>query len=79
VSWDDAIAYERWLSSMTGKGCSPRPSGEYAARAGTTTAYSWGDEIGKNNEDCDGCGSQWDGRQTALVGSFAPNAFGLFE
>jgi formylglycine-generating enzyme required for sulfatase activity len=81
VSWDDAIAYVRWLSSMTGKAYRllTEAEWEYAARAGTTTAYSWGDEIGKNNEDCDGCGSQWDGRQTALVGSFAPNAFGLFE
>ena len=52
---------------------------EYAARAGTTTAYSWGDEIGKGNANCDGCGSQWDNRQTSPVGSFKPNAFGLYD
>ena len=52
---------------------------EYAARAGSTTAYFWGDDIGKGNANCFDCGSQWDSRQTAPVGSFAPNAFGLYD
>ena len=38
---------------------------EYAARASTTTAYSWGDEIGKGNANCNGCGSAWDNRETS--------------
>jgi formylglycine-generating enzyme required for sulfatase activity len=50
---------------------------EYAARAGTTTAYYWGGEIGKGNAK--GCGSEWDSRQTSPVGSFKPNAFGLYD
>jgi formylglycine-generating enzyme required for sulfatase activity len=81
VSWDDAQQYVAWLSRMTGKPYRllSEAEWEYAARAGSTTAYSWGDEIGKNNAVCRGCGSDWDGRQTAPVGSFAPNAFGLHD
>ena len=48
-------------------------------RAGTTTAYPWGNDIGKNNANCVGCGSKWDNQGTAPVGSFAPNRFGLYD
>jgi formylglycine-generating enzyme required for sulfatase activity len=41
--------------------------------------YYWGDEIGKNNANCKGCGSKRDNKQTAPVGSFKPNAFGLYD
>jgi formylglycine-generating enzyme required for sulfatase activity len=50
---------------------------EYAARAGTRTARWWGEDIGKNNANCNGCGSRWDNRLLAPVGSFAANPFGL--
>src|SRR6185295_13805483 len=81
VSWDDARAYIAWLSRMTGKPYRllTEAEYEYAARAGTQTSYPWGDEIGKNNANCNGCGSQWDGRGTTPVGSFSPNRFGLFD
>ena len=79
--WDDAQHYVAWFSKMTGQPYRllTEAEWEYAARAGTTTAYYWGDEIGKGNANCNGCGSEWDNRQTSPVGSFKPNAFGLYD
>jgi formylglycine-generating enzyme required for sulfatase activity len=81
VSWDDAEQYAAWLSRMTGRSYRllSEAEYEYATRGGTPTAYYWGDPIGKNNANCFDCGSAWDNRQTAPVGSFAPNPFGLFD
>jgi formylglycine-generating enzyme required for sulfatase activity len=81
VGWDDAQRYAAWLSKVTGKPYRllSEAEYEYAARAGAQRAYPWGDDIGKNNANCDGCGSQWDRRQTAPVGSFAANKFGLHD
>jgi formylglycine-generating enzyme required for sulfatase activity len=81
VSWDGAQAYVKWLREKTGKKyrLPSEAEWEYAARAGSTTKFPWGDEIGRNKANCRGCGSQWDGKDTAPVGSFAANAFGLFD
>ena len=81
VSWDDAKGYVEWLGRKTGKPYRllSEAEWEYAARAGTTTRYGWGNEIGRSNANCDGCGSQWDNRQTAPAGSFQPNGFGLHD
>jgi formylglycine-generating enzyme required for sulfatase activity len=81
VSWDDAQQYVAWLSRITGEPYRllTEAEWEYAARAGTTTAYYWGDDIGKGNANCDGCGSRWGGKQPAPVGSFAANEFGLYD
>lgn len=51
---------------------------EYAARAGSDTAYFWGDEIGKGRANCIGCDSEWEDKM-APVGSFQANAFGLYD
>ncbi|MBV8103182.1 MAG: SUMF1/EgtB/PvdO family nonheme iron enzyme [Hyphomicrobiales bacterium] len=82
VTWDDAQAYVKWLSSVTGKPYRllSEAEHEYAARAGSETKYPWGDDIkldGQAMANCYGCGSQWDDKQTAPVGSFAANRFGL--
>jgi formylglycine-generating enzyme required for sulfatase activity len=81
VSWDDAKTYIAWLSKKTGKPYRLLSGSEYeyATRAGTQTAYPWGNAIGKNRANCHSCGSQWDARETAPVGSFAPNNFGLYD
>jgi hypothetical protein len=52
---------------------------EYAARAGTTTRYPWGDAPGTNNANLRDSGSRWGGKQTAPVGSFNANRFGLHD
>jgi formylglycine-generating enzyme required for sulfatase activity len=81
VSWADAVAYTNWLSERTGKHyrLPSEAEWEYAARAGTSSAYWWGNDIGKNRANCVGCDSQWEKKQTAPVGSFPANAFGLYE
>ena len=81
VSWEDARAYVRWLSRETGEGYRllSESEWEYMARGGTKTRYWWGDEVGENRANCDGCGSRWDNERTAPVGSFSANAYGLHD
>ena len=81
ASWDDAQQYVRWLSRRTGRPyrLPSEAEWEYAARAGSTTIRSWGDGIGDGQANCDGCGSPWDHRGPAPVGSFAANDFGLYD
>jgi formylglycine-generating enzyme required for sulfatase activity len=81
VTWDDARRYAEWLAKITGKPYRllAEAEYEYAARAGSQTPFPWGENVGVNNANCNGCGSQWDGKQTAPVGSFAPNQFGLYD
>jgi formylglycine-generating enzyme required for sulfatase activity len=81
ASWGDATQYVGWLSQLTGKEYRllTEAEWEYAARAGARTRYSWGEDLGIGNANCDGCGSPWDLKQTAPVGSFKPNALGLYD
>ena len=84
VGWNGAKAYAAWLSAQTGKRyrLPSESEWEYAARAGTETRYSWGDSI-----DCSQaqysrsvlveCRDSYD--RTVPVGSFEPNAFGLYD
>jgi formylglycine-generating enzyme required for sulfatase activity len=79
VSWNDAKEYLAWLSRKTGKPYRllSEAEWEYAARAGTSTKYAFGDSIDKQQARFS------DGRpgvgQTAEVGSFVPNAWGLHD
>jgi formylglycine-generating enzyme required for sulfatase activity len=88
VTWNDAQDYARWLTQRTGHPYRllTEAEWEYAARAGTTTAYSWGANPSHEyaNYGADSCCSgRATGRDrwvnTSPVGSFPPNAFGLFD
>ena len=81
VSWNDAGDYAEWLSQQTGKRyrLPSEAEWEYAARAGTETAYWWGNEMKPGLANCMSCGTGRDSRQTEPVGSFKPNPFGLYD
>ena len=99
VNWEDAFAYVRWLSEETGEEyrLPSEAEWEYAARAGTTSRYYWGDEGGEHCAYANGADRTAERRFErqefrwsfsgctdrmpfmALVASFAPNAFGLYD
>jgi formylglycine-generating enzyme required for sulfatase activity len=86
VSWDNAKAYVAWLSRKTGQPYRllSESEWEFAARAGTTTRYFVGDSItpaqANYNGAEEGSGRSAVNRQRTLpVGSFKPNAFGLYD
>lgn len=95
VSADDAAAYVDWLAQVTGKSyrLPSEAEWEYAARAGTSEAYAWGDDaddVCSNGNITDLTAMKhfqgWHGADcddgvvfTAPVGSFSANAFGLYD
>jgi len=76
VNWDSATAYTNWLSAKTGKKyrLPTEAEWEYAARAGTHTAYPWGDEWDSSRAN----GNRNNGR-TMPVCQYPPNGFGLCD
>lgn len=87
VSYDNALEYVAWLSAKTGaKYRLPSESEwEFAARSGTTTPFSTGDTISTRQANFNGQYPYAGGAQersagkTLAVGSFSPNAFGIFD
>ena len=76
VSWEDAQGYVGWLRGKTGEEYRllSEAEWEYAARAGTQTRYSFGDDISPNDANY--------GRnigKTRPVGSYRANGFGLYD
>ena len=87
VSWDDAVTFCEKLSQKTQKNYKlpSEAEWEYACRAGTTTPFYFGESITTDLVNYDGnytYGSAPKGQyrqQTTDVGSFPPNAFGLYD
>jgi formylglycine-generating enzyme required for sulfatase activity len=86
MSFDLAKTYVTWLSRKTGKTYRllTEAEWEYAARAGTTTTFAFGDSLSPGsanyNASTDGSGPSEENRQKTMpVGSFPPNAFGLHD
>lgn len=83
VSWHDAEAYVQWLSQRTGQRYRLPSAAEWeiAARGGATTAYSWGDEDPVCDENAPNGANLYmcEDDRTRPVGSFRPNAFGLYD
>lgn len=81
VSWNDALAYAKWLSQQTGKKyrLPTEAEWEYAARAGSFTAYWWGNKPGEDNAHCEFCKSGFQLRKPAKIGAFKANDFGLHD
>ena len=95
ISFDDAIAFCRWLTTKTGRKIMlpTEAQWEYAARSSTTTAFPWGDDLengkGWANAADDTARKQFRGWRTfpwadghvftAPVASYRANAFGLYD
>jgi len=87
VSWDDAVKFCEELSNLRGEKAAGRKyrlpteaEWEYACRAGTTTAYHYGDTLSADQANI----FERDAAKGMLmrptkVGSFQPNAFGLYD
>jgi formylglycine-generating enzyme required for sulfatase activity len=87
VSWDEAVEFCDKLSQQTGKKYRllSEAEWEYACRAGTTTPFHFGETITRElvNYEEHGPGYPDDiplhSKQPTDVGSFPPNAFGLYD
>ncbi|QQS55817.1 MAG: formylglycine-generating enzyme family protein [Candidatus Competibacteraceae bacterium] len=88
VNWHDAVDYTEWLSAQTGQAyrLPTEAEWEYAARAGTETAFWWGNSITTDQANYNGnytYGSH--GRKgiyrekTVPVDQFQPNPWGLYQ
>ena len=81
VAYPDAAAYAAWA----GRRLPTEEQWEYAARAGATTVYAWGDDVRPDGRQM---ANTWQGQfpyrndgwvGTSPVGTFPPNGFGLVD
>ena len=87
VSWNDVTEFCRKLSQKENKTyrLPTEAQWEYACRAGTSTPFYFGETISTDQANYDGNYIYGNGRKgtyrqkTTTVGSFGPNAFGLYD
>jgi len=88
VNWNDAKAYIKWLGKLTGKPyrLPSESEREYATKAGSQTAFWWGDTISSKQANYNGTSDSYNGsakgerlNSTVPVNSYYPNPFGLFN
>jgi formylglycine-generating enzyme required for sulfatase activity len=81
ISYADAVAYTKWLTNETSYQYRLPTEAEWeiAARAGSKSAYPWGEQFGTGNANTGWSGTTWANVSTSPVKSFAPNALGLYD
>ncbi len=87
VSWVNALDYTEWLSAQTGQNyrLPTEAEWEYAARAGTETAFWWGNDISPDQANYDGNYTyrhETKGvyrEKTVPVDQFQSNPWGLYQ
>ena len=87
VSWNDAVAYCKWMSKKSAKKfrLPTEAEWEYACRAKTTTPFNTGENLTTDQANYDGnfpYNNNLRGlyrENTVPVDSFAPNAWGLYN
>src|SRR5262249_46839160 len=92
VTWAAAVRFCKKLSALAAEKAAGRgdrlpteAEWEYACRAGTSTAFHFGDSLSSTQANFDGRGPYGGAAQgpflnrTSKVGSYRPNAFGLYD
>lgn len=81
VTWAEASRYATWLGGRRNTECRlpTEAEWEHAARAGTSSAFWWGETPGPNRANCFKCGGRADPEKSMPIGSFDANRFGLHD
>ena len=81
ISWADAESFVAWLRKETEQAyrLPTEAEWEYAARAGSSSRFWWGDLFENGRANCSECGDDWNRKRPSDIGSYEPNLFGLHD